>query len=264
MLKSFSNMKTRPTTSFNHFAGKRLIWTVFQLDLFQNFLCSFDSKASYDPSWRTDVCITENLMENITRCICPISGTFVVLLVKKSFNVGLTPYELQTNPIRFSQQILPIKPLSVPMVVVICCGCCFLQSTIAFVVLLPNIYIRRCYISINFALMQFCLSVTATMCFIILSLLKFLPQVSLLIKILTDYKIALDNSMQSSTFSSTKAITSFSLLEFFHQRKTKFFNFRVSQKSQFQQICPFDDKLFATSALAVEFILKLVTATCTC
>lgn len=64
------------------------------------------------------------------------------------------------------------------MVVVICCGCCFLQSTIAFVILLPNIYIRRCYISINFALMQFCLSVTATMSFIILSLLKFLPQVS--------------------------------------------------------------------------------------
>lgn len=67
------------------------------------------------------------------------------------------------------------------MVIVICCGCCFLQSTIAFVILLPNIYVRRCYISINFALMQFCLSVTATMSFIILSLLKFLPQVSLFV-----------------------------------------------------------------------------------
>lgn len=75
-------------------------------------------------------------------------------------------------------QIAPVKPPSVPMVVVICCGCCFLQSTIAFVILLPNIYVRRCYISINFALMQFCLSVTATMSFIVLSLLKFLPQVS--------------------------------------------------------------------------------------
>lgn len=50
-------------------------------------LLSYDSKATYDPSWRTDLCITENLMENITRCICPISGTFVVLMVKKSFNV---------------------------------------------------------------------------------------------------------------------------------------------------------------------------------
>lgn len=75
-------------------------------------------------------------------------------------------------------QVAPVKPPSVPMVVVICCGCCFLQSTIAFVILLPNIYVRRCYISINFALMQFCLSVTATMSFIVLSLLKFLPQVS--------------------------------------------------------------------------------------
>ncbi|KAL7031712.1 hypothetical protein ACKWTF_007108 [Chironomus riparius] len=121
-------------------------------------LCGYDSKATYDPSWRTDLCITENLMENITRCICPISGTFVVLLVKKSFNVSL------------------MKPPSVPMIVVICCGCCFLQSTIAFVVLLPNIYIRKCYISINFAIMQFCLSISATMSFIILGLLKFLPQ----------------------------------------------------------------------------------------
>lgn len=71
-----------------------------------------------------------------------------------------------------------MKPPSVPMIVVICCGCCFLQSTIAFVVLLPNIYIRKCYISINFAIMQFCLSISATMSFIILGLLKFLPQVS--------------------------------------------------------------------------------------
>ncbi|KAG5682683.1 hypothetical protein PVAND_012018 [Polypedilum vanderplanki] len=121
-------------------------------------MCGYDSKATYDPSWRTDLCITENLMDNITRCICPISGTFVVLFVKKSFNVSL------------------MKPPSVPMIVVICCGCCFLQSTIAFVILLPNIYIRRCYISINFAIMQFCLSISAMMSFIILGLLKFLPQ----------------------------------------------------------------------------------------
>jgi hypothetical protein len=71
-----------------------------------------------------------------------------------------------------------MKPPTVPMIVVICCGCCFLQSTIAFVILLPNIYIRRCYISINFAIMQYCLSITAMMSFIILGLLKFLPQVS--------------------------------------------------------------------------------------
>lgn len=62
---------------------------------------SYDSKATYDPSWRTDLCITENLMENITRCVCPISGTFVVLLVKKSFNVSslklVYEYETQNN-----------------------------------------------------------------------------------------------------------------------------------------------------------------------
>lgn len=94
-----------------------------------------------------------------------------------------------------NKQISPIKPPSVPIVVVICCGCCFLQSTIAFVILLPNIYIRRCYISINFALMQFCLSVTATMSFIILSLLKFLPQVSTSFKLLFDLIVFLKMSI---------------------------------------------------------------------
>lgn len=126
-------------------------------------------------------------MDNLTRCMCPISGTFVVLLVKKSFNVSYAQRALERFWLHFSisLHLNPIKvslmkPPSVPMIVVICCGCCFLQSTIAFVILLPNIYIRRCYISINFAIMQFCLSITAMMAFIILGLLKFLPQVSVM------------------------------------------------------------------------------------
>lgn len=88
MLKSFSNTTTRRATSFSLFAGE---WLNANLSLAYFILWAlfrFDSTASFDPSWRTDVCITENLMENITRCICPISGTFVVLLVKKSFNVS--------------------------------------------------------------------------------------------------------------------------------------------------------------------------------
>jgi hypothetical protein len=88
MLKSFFSMKIRPATSFNHFAGKQTSANNSSTKFNFKILLSFDSKASYEPSWRTDVCITENLMENITRCICPISGTFVVLLVKKSFNVS--------------------------------------------------------------------------------------------------------------------------------------------------------------------------------
>ncbi|CRK93037.1 CLUMA_CG006504, isoform A, partial [Clunio marinus] len=154
--------KKSKTTYFNLPLNIAHVEIIFQHEVLPSNewipLCGFDSKASYEPSWRTDVCITENLMENITRCICPFSGTFVVLLMKKSYNIS------------------PIKVPSIPMVVIVCCGCCFLQSTIAFVILLPNIYIRRCYISINFALLQFCLSVTATMSLTILSLLKFLPQ----------------------------------------------------------------------------------------
>jgi hypothetical protein len=98
-------------------------------------------------------------------------------------NALIQNFKLILNSLLLSLSFHPIKvslmkPPSVPMIVVICCGCCFLQSTIAFVILLPNIYIRRCYISINFAIMQFCLSISAMMAFIILGLLKFLPQVS--------------------------------------------------------------------------------------
>ena len=32
--------------------------------------------------------MTENFMENVTRCTCPLSGTFVVLLAKRTFHVS--------------------------------------------------------------------------------------------------------------------------------------------------------------------------------
>lgn len=180
-------------------------WNFIEKFLLPFLQFSYDSKATYEPSWRTDVCMTENLMDNLTRCMCPISGTFVVLLVKKNFNVSISrkqhlslkdfdcifPFHFISIPLKVSL----MKPPSVPMIVVICCGCCFLQSTIAFVILLPNIYIRRCYISINFAIMQFCLSITATMAFIILGLLKFLPQVSPIYILFTRCGKKLQNSL---------------------------------------------------------------------
>lgn len=55
----------------------------------QNLLFSrHDYKASFDSTWRSDLCITKHLMENITRCICPLSGTYVVMLTKKQPNVS--------------------------------------------------------------------------------------------------------------------------------------------------------------------------------
>ena len=50
--------------------------------------CRHDYKASFESTWRSDLCITKNLMSNITRCICPLSGTYVVMLTKRAENVS--------------------------------------------------------------------------------------------------------------------------------------------------------------------------------
>lgn len=63
-----------------------------------------------------------------------------------------------------------------PMFVVISCGCCFLQSCIAFGVLLPILYSRKC--SVTFLKMQFCTATSTAMAIFTLGFLKFLPQVS--------------------------------------------------------------------------------------
>lgn len=53
------------------------------------FLCRYDLQATFTASWRTDLCVTENLMINVTRCVCPVSGTYSILLTKKNFNVSI-------------------------------------------------------------------------------------------------------------------------------------------------------------------------------
>lgn len=95
----------------------------------------------------------------------------------KCFAIKISKFKSLTKHLFHSnQQISMTRTSSVSMFIIISCGCCFLQSTIAFVILLPNIYIRRCYISI--LKMQFCVSISITMTFLILGLLKYLPQVS--------------------------------------------------------------------------------------
>uniref|UniRef100_A0A1B0DAN2 Uncharacterized protein n=1 Tax=Phlebotomus papatasi TaxID=29031 RepID=A0A1B0DAN2_PHLPP len=49
-------------------------------------VCGYDSSTNNQETWNTDMCLTENLLENITRCICPISGTYVVLLARQNYN----------------------------------------------------------------------------------------------------------------------------------------------------------------------------------
>uniref|UniRef100_A0A182TUR3 GPS domain-containing protein n=1 Tax=Anopheles melas TaxID=34690 RepID=A0A182TUR3_9DIPT len=124
-------------------------------------LCGYDSKATFEPTWRTDLCITENLLENITRCICPLSGTFVVLLAKKNYNPTV------------------LKTTTRPILVVISCGCCFLQSCIAFAIMLPILYQRRC--CVTFLKMQFCSATSMAMAIFILGLLQLFPPVSVIL-----------------------------------------------------------------------------------
>ncbi|XP_058056477.1 uncharacterized protein LOC131207861 [Anopheles bellator] len=118
-------------------------------------LCGYDAKATFEPTWRTDLCITENLLENITRCICPLSGTFVVLLAKKNYNPSVPK--------------VPTRPIFV----VVSCGCCFLQSCVAFAVMLPILYQRRC--CVTFLKMQFCSATSMAMAIFVLGLLQLFP-----------------------------------------------------------------------------------------
>lgn len=63
------------------------------------------------------------------------------------------------------------------MFVVVSCGCCFLQSCIAFVILLPILYSQKC--SVTFLKMQFCTATSTAMAIFTLGLLKLLPQVNI-------------------------------------------------------------------------------------
>ncbi|XP_062546548.1 uncharacterized protein LOC134212578 [Armigeres subalbatus] len=144
-------------------------------------LCGYDAKATFEPTWRTDLCITENLMENITRCICPLSGTFVVLLAKKNYNASVT------------------KTSTRPILVVISCGCCFLQSCIAFAIMLPILYQRRC--CVTFLKMQFCSATSMAMAIFILGLLQLFPQewFSVVIALLTAFLLLSSSTLVAIT-----------------------------------------------------------------
>ncbi|XP_055634797.1 uncharacterized protein LOC129774820 isoform X2 [Toxorhynchites rutilus septentrionalis] len=144
-------------------------------------LCGYDAKATFEPTWRTDLCITENLMENITRCICPLSGTFVVLLAKKNYNASVT------------------KTSTRPILVVISCGCCFLQSCIAFAIMLPILYQRRC--CVTFLKMQFCSATSMAMAIFILGLLQLFPQewYNMVIALLTGFLLLSSSTLVAIT-----------------------------------------------------------------
>ncbi|KAH8405195.1 hypothetical protein KR222_008326, partial [Zaprionus bogoriensis] len=118
-------------------------------------VCGHDYKASFDSTWRSDLCITKHLMENITRCICPLSGTYVVMLTKKQPN---SPHSH-----------VPQRPIFV----IVSCACCLLQCCSAFLILLPIWCNRKC--AVTFLKMQFCISTSSVMLIYLLGFLKMLP-----------------------------------------------------------------------------------------
>ncbi|XP_039951231.1 uncharacterized protein LOC120768553 [Bactrocera tryoni] len=119
-------------------------------------VCGHDYKASFESTWRSDLCITKHLMANITRCICPLSGTYVVMLTKRNNN---------SQPVSHTQR---------PLFVIISCACGLLQSCSAFLILLPIWFNRKC--AITFLKMQFCISTSSIMIIFLLGFLKMLPE----------------------------------------------------------------------------------------
>ncbi|EDW57812.2 uncharacterized protein Dvir_GJ18297, isoform C [Drosophila virilis] len=118
-------------------------------------VCGHDYKASFDSTWRSDLCITKHLMDNITRCICPLSGTYVVMLTKRQ------PQSTQSQT--------PQRPIFV----IVSCACCLLQCCSAFLILLPIWCNRKC--AVTFLKMQFCISTTSVMLIYLLGFMKMLP-----------------------------------------------------------------------------------------
>lgn len=98
--------------------------------------------------------------------ICIIYLYFIIL----SFPIHTKSTVAQASIIRISSR---------PMFVIVSCGCCFFQSCIAFAILLPVLYSRKC--SVTFLKMQFCTATSTAMAIFTLGLLKLLPQVSTLL-----------------------------------------------------------------------------------
>lgn len=58
----------------------------------------YDLQASYKATWNTELCITKKtLQENVTRCICPLSGTYVILMSKRNYNVSIFIFCMQCS-----------------------------------------------------------------------------------------------------------------------------------------------------------------------
>lgn len=78
------------------------------------FICRYDLQATYKATWNTDLCITENLMENLTRCMCPLSGTYVVLMSKRNYNVSAhLSFLLTITMYKFLNFIIWFKRISI-------------------------------------------------------------------------------------------------------------------------------------------------------
>uniref|UniRef100_A0A182YDF1 Uncharacterized protein n=1 Tax=Anopheles stephensi TaxID=30069 RepID=A0A182YDF1_ANOST len=89
-----------------------------------------------------------------------------ILLHLKGFRLG------GFSPVKRLRPTVP-KTTARPILVVISCGCCFLQSCIAFAIMLPILYQRRC--CVTFLKMQFCSATSMAMAIFILGLLQLFP-----------------------------------------------------------------------------------------
>lgn len=59
-----------------------------------NSLLRYDGQGAttFESTWRSDVCITKNIRINITHCICPVSGTYAVMLTKRHMNLEVNAF----------------------------------------------------------------------------------------------------------------------------------------------------------------------------
>lgn len=140
-------------------------------------------------------------MRNVTRCICPLSGTYVVLMERQKFNVrrhqlieitihyhdliDSRPYLWESvcslipfiGPLLFFPSHLfqssIIETTHRPMFVIVSCGFCFIQSCTTFAILLPILYNRKC--TVTFMKMQFCTTTATAMAIFVLGFFKQLP-----------------------------------------------------------------------------------------
>lgn len=123
------------------------------------------------------VCITYFHFQYKLNCLFSIPVPFVsnahAMMMMMTMMIPTTNCHHHCN---YDFQSTIVQSQQHPMFVVISCGCCFLQSCIAFGVLLPILYSRKC--SVTFLKMQFCTATSTAMAIFTLGFLKFLPQVS--------------------------------------------------------------------------------------